>query len=236
MDSNHECALPSMSTKSSSSSSSCGIAELELPKACGFDVVDDDAVLPKKKLDVCMRVCVGEDGCFVDVFLVDFGADFADFASSTSEYTHVSQLHHGFPEDGSEVRIWCSELAHKDSRSWVAREFLVYLQDATVLLQLLVEAVIEDELRALVQRHGASQARKDARAHRSQQCDLRRVHSRIRPECVVEIVKTIAEKLAMGDAHCVSSEERHHVCESEPSTHECGKCRDYTLPRPWQIH
>jgi hypothetical protein len=40
----------------------------------------------------------------------------------------------------------------------------------------------------------------------------------------------------MGDAHCVSSEERHHVCESEPSTHECGKCRDYTLPRPWQIH
>ncbi len=60
MDSNHECALPSMSTKSSSSSSSCGIAELELPKACGFDVVDDDSVLRKKKLDVCMRVCVWE--------------------------------------------------------------------------------------------------------------------------------------------------------------------------------
>ncbi len=225
-----------MSTKSSSSSSSCGIAELELPKACGFDVVDDDAVLRKKESDVCMRVCEGEDGCFLDVDLVDLGADFADFASSTSEYTHVSQLHHGLPEDGSEVRIWCSELAHKGSRGWVAREFLVHLQDTTVLLKLLVEAVIEDEPRALVQRHGASQARKYARAHRSQQCDLRRVHSRIRPECVVEIVKTIAEKLAMGDAHCVSSEKRHHVCESEPSTHECGKRRDYTLPRPWQIH
>jgi hypothetical protein len=51
-----------MSTKSSSSSSSssCGIAELELPKACGFDVVDDDAVLRKKELDVCMRLCVWE--------------------------------------------------------------------------------------------------------------------------------------------------------------------------------
>jgi hypothetical protein len=49
-----------MSTKSSSSSSSCGIAELELPKACGFDVVDDDSVLRKKELDVCMRVCVWE--------------------------------------------------------------------------------------------------------------------------------------------------------------------------------
>ncbi len=61
MDSNHECALPSMSTRSSSfSSSSCGIAELELPKTCGFDVVDDDAVLRKKELDVCMRVCVWE--------------------------------------------------------------------------------------------------------------------------------------------------------------------------------
>ncbi len=105
-----------------------------------------------------------------------------------------------------------------------------------VLPQLLVVALVEDELAPLVQRYCVAQARWGFGTDGFQGLHQRGCHTGVLAAGSAEIVETVVEELAMRHPHCVSSEESDHVRDVETAALERGSGRDHAEAGTWHVY